>query len=167
MMNKYLFKEVSSPTGQDSSASIQFMALKLDDIFQVTMDQRFRIMYAANVVAQAQGSKIESIRFEDWRPLLVGWDQEDRSRNHQIFCQRTREGIDDVIDSGKPLIKEFDSKFIDGLNSHFPLVSSLDIDMDGYAFTWSFYFKYDVWEGYVPEPALFMSMDQLLGDSYE
>jgi len=166
-MSKYLFTEVRTPTGEDVSAFVRFAAIRLDDIFQTIMDQRFRIMSAANIVAQAQGSNILSTRFEDRRPLLISWDQGNRSVAHQRFCELVSEGIDDHIALGAPYIMEVGSEFVNRLNSECPISSTLDIDMDGYAFTWTLMFKYSIWEAYISDPSTFMSMDQLLGDSYE
>lgn len=166
-MSKFLFTEVRTPPGEDTSALVWFTAIKLDDIFQTIMDQRFRIMFAANVVAQAQGSKIESIKFEDRRPFLVSRDQNNRSMAHRRFCELVSEGIDDHAMLGTPYITEVSSDFVHKLNSEFPLVSTLDIDMDGYAFTWTLMFKHSIWEAYVSYPSLFMSMGQLSGGNDE
>jgi hypothetical protein len=166
-MGKFLFTEVRTPTGDDVSASIRFAAIKIDDIFQTKMDQRFRVMVAANIVAQAQGSKVESITFEDRQPFLVSWNQSDRTQAHQDFCDLISDGIDDHIGLGKPYVMEVDTDFLYRLNDEWPQFSSLGIDMDGYALTWVLMFKHSVWEAYVSELGAFMSLDQLLGDSYE
>lgn len=166
-MSKFLFTEVRTPTGDDTSALVRFAAIKLDDIFQTIMDQRFQIMFAANIVALAQGSNIQSVRFDDRRPFLVSRDQDNRSTAHQRFCELVSEGVDDHAMLGTPYTMEVDSNFVHGLNNEWPLSSTLDIDMDGYAFTWTLMFKHSVWEAYVSYPSLFMSMGQLSGGSYE
>jgi hypothetical protein len=156
-MTKYLAMEVFCNSGMGEG--VRFCLLKMDEVQEVRMAQRFRIVRAASLLASGYGLSIESIDFADREPLFVTYGEMTLAQD--ALCKKIHDAMEEAGIGGcteNVIVDGLDEAAVDGLPSMWPDHSSLLIGSDGSYMAWIFYNNSDEYEVPIYRPELFFDM---------